>query len=202
MKAIQKQRTQRFFMDAVKTVLEKHGPEGLSARTVGKAAGYSYATIYNYYRDFNHLLWHVSLEYRDELAQHLQEHYQLLKQRCAGRELLLEMFTAHAAFFLERPHIYTFLFAHPIGEVPAELRERMADTSLRAILWEHLGQVERGSSWTAADVQVMADVLVTMVHGLLVLYFSGKRPMAAADLLNQVRRNAGFVLGLSEKKEG
>ncbi len=189
-------------MDAVKTVLEQDGPEALSARTVGKVAGYSYATIYNYYRDFNHLLWHVSLEYRDDLAAYLKAQHDCLKEQFSAGDLLREMFTAHAAFFLERPNVYTFLFAHPIGEIPDDLRERMADTALRSILWEQLHELETGQEGSPDAIRTMADVLVTMVHGLLVLYFSGKRPMAAAELVAQVRANVAFVVELYVKKEG
>ena len=193
MNDIQKQRVKRYFIEAAREILEDQGPEALSARHVAKRAGYSYATIYNHFDDFNHLLWYVNLEYRDQLVDFLKDAYQRMKLLYQGSELIQEMFIAYTQFFLARPSIYIFIFSRQIGIMPADIKQNSSDSSLADMLVSHLAANKDNSSLTAEQISILANVLISMVHGLLSLYFSGKDPMDDNGLQKQIRANIQFI---------
>ncbi|MEW6711726.1 MAG: helix-turn-helix domain-containing protein, partial [Candidatus Riflebacteria bacterium] len=54
---IQQDRIKNFFLDAAVAIIKNDGPENLSARRIAKEAGYSYATMYNYFKDIDDLIF-------------------------------------------------------------------------------------------------------------------------------------------------
>ncbi|MDP4092633.1 MAG: TetR/AcrR family transcriptional regulator, partial [Bacillota bacterium] len=60
-KELQKSRMKKYFIDAAKEILVNEGVSNVSVRKVGEVTGYSYATIYNYFKNLDHLLWCTGL---------------------------------------------------------------------------------------------------------------------------------------------
>lgn len=54
-KDIQKERVRRYFLDAAKELIASEGLADLTTKKIGEKAGFSYATIYNYFANFNEL---------------------------------------------------------------------------------------------------------------------------------------------------
>ena len=54
---IQEERIKGYFLDAAKHLLRTKGLQGVSVRSVASLAGYSYATLYNYFKDIKELLF-------------------------------------------------------------------------------------------------------------------------------------------------
>ena len=50
---IQEERIKTYFLDSAKNLLRAEGLKGVSVRNVAYRAGYSYATLYNYFKDIN-----------------------------------------------------------------------------------------------------------------------------------------------------
>ncbi len=50
------------FLNSAKGIIDEEGISGISARKVGERAGYSYATIYNYYKDLNELIGKCAID--------------------------------------------------------------------------------------------------------------------------------------------
>lgn len=72
-KEMRRERTKQEFIHASKEIIEKLGIDQVSARRVGELSGYSYATIYNYFNDINHLLQTVSADYKLEIYKYITE---------------------------------------------------------------------------------------------------------------------------------
>ena len=49
-KDIQTERLLRYFLDAAKNIIKSEGLDALTVRSVADKAGYSYGTLYNYYK--------------------------------------------------------------------------------------------------------------------------------------------------------
>ena len=54
-----KQRIRTYFLEAAREIILNDGVESVTVRKVADMAGYSYATIYNYFSDLNQLHWEV-----------------------------------------------------------------------------------------------------------------------------------------------
>jgi len=54
---IQQDRIKNDFIDAAVAIIKNDGSENPSARRIAKGAGYSYATMYNYFKDIDDLIF-------------------------------------------------------------------------------------------------------------------------------------------------
>lgn len=54
-KEIQKSRMRSYFIEATMALISEEGISGITAKRIGDRAGYSYATIYNYFENLNAL---------------------------------------------------------------------------------------------------------------------------------------------------
>lgn len=55
-KEIQRSRVKTYFIEAAIDIIKEEGLENLTTKKIGDKAGYSYATIYNYFENFNELV--------------------------------------------------------------------------------------------------------------------------------------------------
>ena len=64
--AIQEERMKRYFIEAAKEIIRGEGIEAVSSRSVAERAGYSYATLYNYFKDVRDLVFCCVDDFLDE----------------------------------------------------------------------------------------------------------------------------------------
>lgn len=60
---LKQKRMLMFFIEATQKIIESDGFENVTIRNIAKKAGYNSATIYNYYKDLDHLLQFACVEY-------------------------------------------------------------------------------------------------------------------------------------------
>ena len=65
-KEIQERRMKGYFIDATKELLKGEGLSAVSVRSVADKAGYSYATLYNYFKDLNDLIFECVRDFQTE----------------------------------------------------------------------------------------------------------------------------------------
>ncbi|MBN2263533.1 MAG: TetR/AcrR family transcriptional regulator, partial [Prolixibacteraceae bacterium] len=56
-KQIQEERMKGYFVQAAKDILKSEGIKAISVRNIADRAGYSYTTLYNYFKDVNDLVF-------------------------------------------------------------------------------------------------------------------------------------------------
>ena len=56
-KIIQEERMKGYFIQATKEILKGEGLRAASVRNIADQAGYSYATLYNYFKDIKELIF-------------------------------------------------------------------------------------------------------------------------------------------------
>lgn len=62
-KEIQRRRMMTYFIEAARKIIDQEGLENLSLRKVAKEAGYNSATLYNYFKDVEHLSMMACMKY-------------------------------------------------------------------------------------------------------------------------------------------
>jgi AcrR family transcriptional regulator len=190
-RAIQRERTRRYFIDAAKEIVKSQGLEQVSARNVADLAGYSYATIYNYFNDINDLLWHVTVDLLREMGQALN---QIQLQGDDPVEWLKQGYRAYIRYYLEYPAVFRFLFHSQIGqptpEVMAILQSNLVGTPQEQVLQEC---VSRGLM-VVEDIPVVASMLVNLVHGLLALHFAAVQQITREQLFVGMEMYVDFLL--------
>lgn len=104
---IRQRRTMTYFIEAADEIIRQEGIEAVTIRKAADKAGYTSATLYNYFENLEHLIFLAALNY-------LEEYYAALPKYLAETTNSVERYLAIAECFsefsLSRPEIYELLF--------------------------------------------------------------------------------------------
>jgi len=169
-KELQKQRMMTYFIDAAKEIIKEEGVKGLSVRKVGDRAGYSYATIYNYFNDLNTLLFYCVFDFLEDCYKYLVS---FKEEGLDEKQQLITYTIEYFRYFAQRPHIFRLVFIEVLGSPPDEIVQR-TQVSVAVLLGEALTQCVKAGYIGEANIQVLADLITSSVHGKLLFYVQGR----------------------------
>ncbi len=117
-KEIKKKRMVSYFIDAAQQIIAKDDFEGITLRNVADLAGYNSATLYNYFKDLDHLLLFASLKY---LKSYTLECVEKLPKIKSKKEKFFEMWKIFCSASCEHPKAFYNLFFNKHSELLDEL---------------------------------------------------------------------------------
>ena len=165
-KELQKQRMMKYFIDAAKTLMKQEDMKEISVRKIADLAGYSYATLYNYFRDLDHLLWYVIIDILDELAEKIQKVVE--DENTTGIDKIKEACRIYIYYFLENPNAFRLMFTNHPGVPPEDIVPMLQQPSIGVIITkmvcEFTGDAIRGA--------IISEVLTGMIHGKLLFHIN------------------------------
>lgn len=118
---IQKERVREYFITSAKEILSSEGLGAATARNIAAKAGFSYATIYQYFKDTRNLLFICAQEFLKESENFILQNS---NTKLKGEEKLINLSELYLKYFIQYPGIYELLFvensseftgANPIG---------------------------------------------------------------------------------------
>ena len=166
-KSIQDMRMKNYFIEATKTLVVSG--EEVSARKIGKLAGYSYATIYNYFKDLQELQWYVIDSFFEDIYNLLLD---IDTDNLDCRNRLIKTTRTFADFYLDRPNIYKFKYNNNLGEMPKELRGRFNNVKIRVNLNTCLEVCVGEEVLSKVSLLVVSDIITTSARGLISLHIA------------------------------
>src|SRR5512145_2329275 len=113
-KEIQEQRMKGYFIQATKNILKGEGLKALSVRKIAEQAGYSFATMYNYFRDVNELVFLCASDFQQECREFVDDQ---TKKTAHGKEKLKAMTMAYVNYFVEYPGIFELFYLEKVGDL-------------------------------------------------------------------------------------
>ena len=127
-KEIQEQRIRGYFIQATKEMLKGEGMKSISVRAIADRAGYSYATLYNYFKDVNELVFHCVEDFYQECVEFVDSRTDKnLKTTAAIKAKSIEF----ANYFLDYPGIFDIFFLEKINA--SSRREQTVDIIVFAL---------------------------------------------------------------------
>lgn len=190
-KEFKRQRMMGYFIDAAIEILDNEGLEAVSARKVAEKAGYSYATIYNYFEDINHLLWHCAPVYVSRLNQQLQPE---ALPGPSGRDRLRQAIRLYARFFVRHPHGFRFMFLSNLGPPPAELAQWLKQATFNDTLVRLLNQCFAEGSLIPSSVPALVSLIGFTINGALMFYVSGRMDVSEGEFIAQLDQALDVLL--------
>ena len=111
---------------AAEQIVVEQGYEGLSARKVATAIGYTVGTLYLVFENLDDLILHINARTLDRLHAHMNES----QLHCGdASDCLLQLGQVYIRFADEDPHRWAMVFEHRFSEdqvVPAWFQEKIA----------------------------------------------------------------------------
>lgn len=163
MKINKRNRISKIFVDIAKDIIVNEGVQNVSVRKIADEAGYSYATIYNYYDDLNSLLWSVKKELIQELIVHMGNN--------PSKNLndIKQLFHRYIAYYINYPNVFKFFYFYPL-DISTDDIEHEFNFSL---MWSKtFSGIMDEYQLNISDIQVISKCLIYSIHGLLMLHFN------------------------------
>ncbi|WP_102398800.1 TetR/AcrR family transcriptional regulator [Haloimpatiens massiliensis] len=134
-KTLQQKRMMSYFIDATNQIIQMDGIENVTIRKVADIAGYNSATLYNYFKNLDHLILFASMKYLREYVENLPEYIKRATNSLDRYFLIWECFCNHS---FKRPKIYNLVFFSEfsntlndtISEYYSIFPDELADSSL------------------------------------------------------------------------
>lgn len=157
-------------LSAVEELVSKKGYEGLSARKVAAAIGYTVGTLYLVFENLDDLVVQVNARTLDRLNLQMME---AVEEIGDDRQRLMGLGQSYIRFAEEDPHLWEMVFKHRVprnGQLPAWYQEKVS---------RMFAQVERclkpiAGHKTPGEIAQAARALCGVVHGICILAVTGK----------------------------
>ncbi len=146
---------------AAGTLLESGGPDAVTLRSVGAAAGVSRSAAYRHYDDKADLLRALAAQTLTELAARIRG----AAERGGRHSRLRRGCSAYLAYALEQPHHYQLIFGDTPIDQPDQELESAADDGMLA-LRELVERAQTEGELGTGPPRELATVLWVLLHGL------------------------------------
>lgn len=193
-KQIQEERMRGYFIEATKNILRSEGVKGISVRSIADVAGYSFATLYNYFRDVRELIFICVGDFQDECRTWVG---QRTAEIPAGSDHLKATVAAYVNYFAEYPGIFQLFFLEKLNDISSS--RTIADhiygflDSLCEADWQHLLAENKLDSET---VSLKKEMINNLTAGLLLFYLNRVSPASWQEFARQTKQQTETIIGL------
>jgi AcrR family transcriptional regulator len=191
-KEIQSERIRGYFIDAAKELLRGEGLRSVSTRSVAEKAGYSYATLYNYFKDINDLVFECVKDFQAECEELVKSK---TKKARPGTEKIKAITSAYIDYFIEYPGTFELCFLEKIRGIGErnELTE-LIYTFLDRLCEEQWDYCIAGKIMKPKKVAQKRNELRFTVMGLLLFYENRRQPGSYKEFLSLTESVIGKIL--------
>ena len=180
MKEIQEQRMKKYFIDACKALICGEGYKAVSVRTIAEQAGYSSATLYNYFSDTKNLVRLCV----DEFIEEMKEFVFSVPTDLKGKDAVRHYAKRFIMYFVQYPDIFHVIYTEDIYEIRRTDNFR---SKTLALFDEIFSRSEMESRKEAAQLELS-------LTALLLFYLNRFSPRSYQDFMAEFDETLGFIL--------
>jgi hypothetical protein len=194
-KEIQEKRIKEYFIQATKNILKGEGLASANVRNIANQAGYSYATLYNYFKDVNDLIFLCVNDFQEECKSFIINQ---TKKSPRGIDKIKAMVLSYIHFFVEYPSIFDLFYltkANDIGNKQSIIN--VISTSLDTICEDEWNYCISHKYVKLENVEIIKSELRYSVIGLLLLFMNRRIPNSYSSFINQANVHVDNILRLN-----
>lgn len=191
-KEIQEKRMREYFIQATKEILKGEGLKSLSVRNIADRAGYSYATLYNYFKDVNDLVFLCVHDFQVECKTFVENQ---TRKSPEGIEKIRASVAAYVKFFVEYPGIFDLFYLAKVGDFGnKESIIQVIGNSLDDVCEKHWTHCVNQKILTPEKVGSLKSGLKYTVVGLLLYYLNRRTPDSYNEFMEEVNNQIHTML--------
>jgi len=187
-KITKKDRILKVFIEAAKTQILSQGIENVSVRRVAEETGYSYATIYNYFKDLNALLWEVKKEMIQDLIIWMSNTIPDTKGDLSG---IKQIFHLYVKYYFDYPNVFKFFYFHTVIPTGDSLENTFDFNSMWMDTFSLLMETNQ---LTHNDIQTISKSVIYSLHGMLTLHFSQNGPHTYESICGEIDEILSYLV--------
>ncbi|MHB1392234.1 MAG: TetR/AcrR family transcriptional regulator [Clostridia bacterium] len=189
-KSLKRERIKMYFLEAAKEIIINEGYEKVSVRKVADIAGYSYATIYNYFADLNELMWEVKEIMIKDLYEVLQKKMHRVTYDIAE---VKKGFRIYVEYYFENPNVFKFFYFYPLSK-PDNKKEEEAGPDYDSMWSETFKGLVLEGKLRKEDIEVAAKTFIYAIHGLIMLSLSGNGDLTEEKVYEELDEMVDYII--------
>jgi AcrR family transcriptional regulator len=191
-KEIKQERIRRYFLDAAKAIIREEGVSGLTTKKIGERAAYSYASIYNYFENYNELVCLCMEEMAAESADKVRKRIKGESPRERVLSFARLMIEANAG----QPGEYSPFLSTEIDYGYFQKRDgHHFIHPAYTLLVEELAKLPGlADGEDVGEARILADILTYVFHSKLHFYIRYGTPGSLERLKAEVAEEVCFIL--------
>ncbi|GAB6087532.1 TetR/AcrR family transcriptional regulator [Alkaliphilus crotonatoxidans] len=190
-KELQRQRMMGYFLDAAKEIIRQEGVKNLTVRKVGESAGYSYATIYNYFNDLNTLLLYCVFDFLEDCYRHV---ISFKDDKMDEKEQIIVYSKEYFKYFAQHPDMFQLIFVDDLGETSKEKMKDIVKPSVVALLKETMVKCAEKGYIKPDTIELLVGLIASSIHGKLLFYLRGRNVEQLDDMIQSLEMEITFLI--------
>jgi len=196
-KELQRSRTIKYFTDSAISLIKSEGLENVTTKKIGDHAGYSYATIYNYFENFNDLICVAIAEIAGECAE-------FVKKKLKGnsiKERMINFILLMTEFNIANPNIY-----YPFLSTSVDFgyfQKKTGDHFIHPaydLLVRELKNSNEFKDKSNEEILILCNLLTNIFHAKMHFFLLMKSPATLKELNNEIITEVEYLINLVLKK--
>jgi AcrR family transcriptional regulator len=193
-KEIQEKRMRGYFIQATKDILKGEGLKGISVRNIADQAGYSYATLYNYFKDINDLVFVCVSDFQEDCSQFVNDQ---TKMNSDGIEKLKHVILAYIKYFVEYPGIFDLFYLAKGGDFGNKQKIiEVINKSLDNVCAKEWDYCLQHKIFDENSIKQLKSQLRYAVIGLLLLYLNRLTPKSYTEFIGEANAMIDYHLNI------
>lgn len=196
-KELQRSRITRYFIESTISLIKSEGLENVTTKKIGDLAGYSYATIYNYFENFNELVCVSIAEIAVECADFVEKNIKgsSFKERITSFILLMTEFN------ISNPNIYYPFLSTSVDF--AYFQNKTGDHFIHPaydLLVRELKNSKELSGKKNDEILIICNLLTNIFHAKMHFFLLMKSPGTIEELNKEIITEVEYLFNLILKK--
>lgn len=185
-KEIQEKRMRGYFIDATREMLKGEGLKSINVRAVADRAGYSYATLYNYFKDIKELIFICVQGFQEEAETFINSK---TKKSKPGIERINEKTKAYIEYFTQYPGIFELFFLEKLNTLSGKQpTANLIFTFYDRITAEDWEYCITENIFTSDEVASRTKILKYSITGILLMYMNRMHPESYKEFLADINQ--------------
>jgi AcrR family transcriptional regulator len=189
---IQEKRMREYFIEATKEILRGEGLRAVSVRNISEKAGYSYATLYNYFTDVKELIFECVQDFSQDCEEFIDRR---VKNKPKGIERIKEITKSYSQYFIQYPGIFELFFIEKTSEIAGKKPTlALINTFFAKQCEEDLNYAVQHGQIKAEDSDQMIETLFNATIGILLNYVFRRHPSNYKTYTKSLKEQIDFIL--------
>lgn len=196
-KELQRSRIIKYFTESTISLIKSEGLESVTTKKIGDHAGYSYATIYNYFENFNDLICVAIAEIAGECAE-------FVKKNLKGdsiKEKMINFILLMTEFNISNPNIYYPFLSTSVDF--SYFQKKTGDHFIHPaydLLVRELKNAEEFQGKSNEEILILCNLLTNIFHAKMHFYLQMKSPTTLKELNDEIIAEVEYLFNLVIKK--
>lgn len=189
MNAVQEERMKGYFLTAAKELIRGEGLDVVSARNVAERAGYSYATLYNYFKDIRELVFSCVEDFMKECSEFVIKDL----GKATGENALMKITSNYVKFFIQYPGIFDLFYQEKVNQIATgNSNVNSIDSFFNSLTDQYWQQIKVLCKHNEHSVSLAQEYHKLAINGLLMLYLNRRKDIGFKEFMKNVEELTSF----------